>query len=77
MEKMKSNLASTPPIKWQHKVRAAVLDDDGYEHDVLVYTRLGESIFQVIENEAKERGIRFATIRVFQIENNTEEGKDE
>lgn len=77
MEKMRSSSVSTPPIKWQRKITATVVDDEGGEHEVVVYAQKGELIFEAVENEAKERGIRFATIWVFQIENNTEEGKDE
>ena len=46
---------------------AIVIDDEGEMHEITyVYTEQGENRFEVIENEAKEQGIRYADTMMFQ-----------
>ena len=55
---------STP----QHSVYAAVIDDDGALYDLTAYYNTGENKFEAIEAEAKERGIRYVTTIMCQLQ---------
>lgn len=47
-------------------VYAIVQDDDGAMFDLTCYTSDDVNMFEAIEQEAKERGIRYVTTMMFQ-----------
>ena len=48
------------------KAIAVVIDDEGEMHEITyVYTDQGENRFVCIENEARERGIRYSDTMMF------------
>ena len=53
-------------MKQLNEVYAVVMDDDGAQYDLTAYYDEGENMFEAIEAEAKERGIRYATTMMFQ-----------
>ncbi len=51
------------------EVYAVVLADDGEMEELTAYYSTGENMFEAIEAEAKERGIRYVSTMMFQFPN--------
>jgi len=51
-------------------VYAVIIDDEGEMHEITAYYEAEtENMFEAIEQEAKERGIRYANTMMFQFPN--------